>query len=1836
MGRNTALAAFASIALVVAPLPAPAVEAELPETELRPSRQVELETLTKPARVMLVDGQIALLDASATAGRLVRIDGSAISDSVDPATLGIHGDSGFSWILDSLGRPSAVDVDGAIVEASSPIAGPATIDPNSGDLVYLDSTDGWLKSAAPDAGRLRIRRVARFGGGPLTALAIEAETGNLMLLEGTHLLETNPQGRVIGRYRTDVDVDEAAGAVVAASLDPTDDPSTTSFFVLTSEGALIEMPLVGPVSVNATTVAAALVAVTDTSLYVPPSPDPSGIAYSTASGTLAISDGEVNEIPALFTGDNVFLTDRSGSLLGTASTMAFSNEPTGIAFNPANGNVYISDDTGTRGVYHVELGPDGLLGTGDDTVWTHDAGAYGSTDPEGVAYDSARGHVIMVDGVGEEVYDIDPGPNGVLDGVAPAGDDTVTSFDVTVLGINDPEGVEYNPDNQSLYVLGHNDLIAETTIAGSLIRYIDLSSIGMMTPAGLAYAPGSLAAGERHLYLVDRGVDNNNDPNENDGRMFEVSFGATSGFNLPPTVDAGADLAIAISDAATLDGTVTDDGLPDPPGSTSVAWTKVSGLGTVTFADPNAVDTSATFSAAGAYTLRLSATDGSLGAFDEVVVTVTGPGGESGFESTVSTSTDDAEEDQSGPVDLNSSDLELTFAGGSQTVGMRFDAIPIPNGATILSATVQFTVDETPSDPTNLLIQGEAADAAATFTSLAFSISSRPRTAAQVSWSPPPWPTVGEAGPAQQTPDLSPILQEIVSRPGWAAGNPLVLVITGTGERVAESFDGDPTAAPRLSVLYSTTTPPTVDAGPDQTIEIGNPVTLDATVTDDGLPNPPGAVTTTWTQVSGPGTTTFNDPAAVDTTATFSTPGTYVLRLTADDGESTGADEVTVIVTAANQAPTVDAGIDQSVGVPSGSPLTAALDATVTDDGLPNPPGAVTTTWTQVSGPGSTTFADAGAVDTTATFSTPGSYVLRLAADDSELSSFDEVVIDVSIQNTAPAVDAGSDQTVLFGDGATLDATVTDDGLPNPPGAVTTTWAQVSGPGSAGFADAGAVDTTVAFSAPGTYVLRLTADDSDLSSFDELTVTVSPGNQAPLVDAGIDQSVGVPSGSPLTATLDATVTDDGLPSPPGAVTTTWTQVSGPGTTTFNDPAAVDTTATFSTPGSYTLRLAADDSELSAFDEVTIDVSIQNTAPTVDAGPDQTVGIGDLVTLDATVTDDGLPSPPGAVTTTWTQVSGPGTTTFNDPAAVDTTATFSTPGSYTLRLAADDSELSSFDEVTIAVTPPNQAPFVDAGPDQSAAVGAPTTLSGSVSDDGLPSPPGAVTTTWTKVSGPGAVAFGNPVSLSTTATFDAIGTYIIRLTADDGALTASDDVAVTVTNAPTVAEARVSAGSDDAEERSNGAATLTSSDLELVHDRGGEQTVGMRFTGLQIPQGAVITSAWLRFTTDEATAVATDLTIQAEDTDSAAPFTTAAFGISSRPRTAASVSWSPAPWNTVGESAGPQTTPDLTAVVDEVVSRPGWSTTSALSVIVTGVGERVADSFEGGAAVAPLIHIEYVIATQQRPAVDAGPDQTVAVSDTASLDGMVTDDGLPDPPAAVTVSWAKVSGPGTVTFGDPNAVNTTATFSDPGSYTLSLTASDGQLSSSDDVHVTVTNPSGTLSLEIRVSSNSDDGEESAAGQTNINSSDLELVFDKSDQTVGIRFNGVTIPRGATIVDAWVQFTADETGSGPTTLVFRAEASDNAATFSNTSLNISSRPTTSASTTWMPGAWTTVGQAGPDQRAGGLASLVQEVVARGGWSNGNSLVIIITGTGERVAEAHNGVPSSAPLLHIDYLP
>ncbi|PYV41787.1 MAG: hypothetical protein DMG06_16150, partial [Acidobacteria bacterium] len=283
-------------------------------------------------------------------------------------------------------------------------------------------------------------------------------------------------------------------------------------------------------------------------------------------------------------------------------------------------------------------------------------------------------------------------------------------------------------------------------------------------------------------------------------------------------------------------------------------------------------------------------------------------------------------------------------------------------------------------------------------------------------------------------------------------------------------------------------------------------------------------------------------------------------------------------------------------------------------------------------------------------------------------------------------------------------------------------------------------------------------------------------NQPPLVDAGPDQTITLPS----SASLQGTATDDGLPAG-SSLSMSWTS-SGPGTVTFSNPSAAATTASFSAPGTYVLRITASDSQLSRSDELTATVNPApppNQPPVVTAGPSQTITLPDAATLSGAASDDGLPS--GTLTVQWSRLNGPGTVTFANSNATATTANFSQAGTYVLRLTASDGQLSNAADVTIVVNAANQPPVVNAGPDLTLTLPNSATLNGAVSDDGLPTG-GTLTITWSKVSGPGTVAFSNPNAMATTASFSATGTYVLRLTASDSVLSATDDATVAVSAA----------------------------------------------------------------------------------------------------------------------------------------------------------------------------------------------------------------------------------------------------------------------------------------------------------------------------------------------------------------------------------------------------------------------------------------------------------------------
>lgn len=186
------------------------------------------------------------------------------------------------------------------------------------------------------------------------------------------------------------------------------------------------------------------------------------------------------------------------------------------------------------------------------------------------------------------------------------------------------------------------------------------------------------------------------------------------------------------------------------------------------------------------------------------------------FTQRIPTDDDDAEEldvdkdsGSEGDMDLGSSDLEFnpdSDSFGSGYFGLRYTNVTIPAGSSITSAFLQFNVKEVGDNGAlTATFWGEDADDAAAFTTTPFNITDRTRTTASVDWVMDAWLNVADEGAAQLSPDLKEIIQEIIDRPGWATGQDLVLIKlgwSGTGERTAESRDGEVTAAAELTIIH--------------------------------------------------------------------------------------------------------------------------------------------------------------------------------------------------------------------------------------------------------------------------------------------------------------------------------------------------------------------------------------------------------------------------------------------------------------------------------------------------------------------------------------------------------------------------------------------------------------------------------------------------------------------------------------------------------------------------------------------------------------------------------------------------------------------------------------------------------------------------------------------------------------------------------------------------------------------------------------------------------------------------------------------------------------------------
>ena len=733
---------------------------------------------------------------------------------------------------------------------------------------------------------------------------------------------------------------------------------------------------------------------------------------------------------------------------------------------------------------------------------------------------------------------------------------------------------------------------------------------------------------------------------------FEFSLGSSG--NVPPTVNAGSSQTITLpTNSVTLTGTASD-----PDGSiASYSWTKVTG-GAATITSPSSASTTVTGLVQGSYNFRLTVTD-NLGASSssDVTVTVNGnnqpPTVNAGSDQTITLPTNSVSlsgtaSDADGSV---ASYAWSKTAGGAATI-----TSPSSNSTTVtglVQGTYTFRLSVTDNqgavstDDVNVIVNPQPAPGSGTrieaenWTAMSGVLTEACADAGgtlDVGWiDNGDWmdytvnvPTAGSytlnlriatpnTGAQFLIKNSTGTILTTVNVPttgGWQVWQTITTNInlvagTQTIRLQANSAAGWNINWMELVGAAPANQPPTANAGADQTITLpASSVTLSGSGTD-----PDGSITTySWTKVSG-GAATITAPASASTTVTGLTQGTYTFRLAVTDNSgATATDDVVITVNAAaNQAPTANAGLDQTITQPQSS---VSLSGSGTD-----PDGSIASySWTKVSGVGGTITSPSSAA-TTVTGLSAGTYVFRLTVtDNSGATASDDVNVVVnSATNQLPTASAGLDQTITLPATLTLSGSGTD-----PDGTIASySWTKVSG-GSATITSPSAASTTVTGLAAGTYTFRLTVtDNGGATAFDEVNVTVNaaPANQLPIANAGADQSIILPVSS---VTLSGSGTD-----PDGSIASySWTKVSGTGGT-ITSPASASTTVTGLTAGSYTFRLTVtDNSGASASDDVVITVNQQptptyskkieaesytstvgtvTTAATTDAGGGQQVG-----------------------------------------------------------------------------------------------------------------------------------------------------------------------------------------------------------------------------------------------------------------------------------------------------------------------------------------------------------------------------------------------------------------------------------------------------------------------------------------------------------------------------------------------------------------------------------------------------------------------------------------------------
>jgi hypothetical protein len=389
-------------------------------------------------------------------------------------------------------------------------------------------------------------------------------------------------------------------------------------------------------------------------------------------------------------------------------------------------------------------------------------------------------------------------------------------------------------------------------------------------------------------------------------------------------------------------------------------------------------------------------------------------------------------------------------------------------------------------------------------------------------------------------------------------------------------------------------------------------------------------------------------------------------------------------------------------------------------------------------------------------------------------------MIRIIAEQSPPVANAGLDIAITQpASSATLNGSLSSD----PNGTITRySWSVIGTPPAIpAIASPSSATTGVSrLTAVGHYTFQLEVEDNAFNlDRDTIDVNVSAGK--PVVDAGPNQTITLPTNS---------VVLDGSKSTPTSGTITgyaWSQTAGPSTATIINSTQAITSVTGLIAGTYTFKLIVTNAYgLSDNDSITIIVNpALNQPPVAEAGNNQTITLPvDMVTVDASASTAGAGET--IISYLWTKLTG-GVAAITTPDAASTTLTGLAQGVYTFQvLVTNNNNLTSTDTVTVTVNAAivNNPPIADAGTNQTITLPTNTvTLTSAASSD----PGGSITSRqWSVQSGPAGAVIQSPTAIQTVVSGLIEGAYIFKVVVtDDGGLTSSDTVTITVLPKPNV-------------------------------------------------------------------------------------------------------------------------------------------------------------------------------------------------------------------------------------------------------------------------------------------------------------------------------------------------------------------------------------------------------------------------------------------------------------------